>query len=128
MRRRYREFEARETAVLVVSFAPVDRLEEYRQYLELPFTIASDHDRLAYRAYGLTRGSLLQVWGPRVIWRYLNLVIRGRKLKRPEKGDDLSQLGGDFVVARDGSLLYRHISQSPADRPPVEDLLRALTR
>jgi hypothetical protein len=126
VRERWDEFADRDASALVVSFAAAERLEDYRDHLALPFAVAADPDRRAYRAYGLTRGSLWQIWGPRVLWRYATLLARGRRPQRPARGDDLSQLGGDFVIAGDGRLSYAHLSHSPADRPPVEDLLRAL--
>ena len=127
MRERWPELAERDVSALVVSFAAVERLADYRDHLALPFAVAADPHRRAYRAYGLTRGSLWQVWGPRVLWRYVCLLTRGRRLEVPRRGDDLAQLGGDFVVGSDGTLIYAHLSQSPADRPPVAELIRALT-
>jgi len=47
-------------------------------------------------------------------------------LRRPT--EDTLQLGGDFVVGRDGRLVYVYRSKGPADRPPVDDLIAAARR
>ena len=41
-------------------------------------------------------------------------------------GDDTSQLGGDFIVDRNGILRLVYPSHDPADRPPVDKLLNIL--
>ncbi len=126
MRDRFTEIAARGAAVLVVSFSPVAALERYRAQLELPFPVAADVDRSAYRAYRLGAGSFWSVWHPRVLWRYVVLTRRGMKLQRPAGGDDLSQLGGDFVIDGDGIVRFAHPSRRPDDRPAVQALLDAL--
>jgi len=112
--------------VLVVSFARIDVIEALRAHLGLPFPIAADPDRCAYRAYGLLRGSVWRVWHPRVLWRYVVLLIRGRKLRRPARGEDLSQLGGDFVIGPDGSLQLAYRSERPDDRPSIDEIIAAI--
>jgi len=88
------------------------------------FTVLLDRDRAVYQAYGLER-SRLRSWHPRVVWIYIK-----RWLQRGEfydsHGDDTSQLGGDFIVDKNGVLRLVHPSHDPSDRPPVDELLRAL--
>ena len=126
MREKFAELERRGAAALVVSFSRVDALEGYRRHLSLPFPVAADPDRSAYRAYGLESGTRWQVWHPRVLWRYLVLTLRGMKLQRPAPDEDLNQLGGDFVIDAGGIVRLAHRSQRPDDRPSVEQLLAAL--
>jgi hypothetical protein len=49
---------------------------------------------------------------------------------KPEhyEGDDIYQSGGDFLIDRNGNILFAHRSQDPADRPAVAQLLQALDR
>lgn len=126
MRQRWRDFKEKGIDALAVSFDPVERLSDYREYLEIPFLMASDPTREGYEAYGLTQGSFFQVWHPRTLWMYVKLVFRGRKLKKPKKDEDLSQLGGDFLIDASGRLLFAHASVRPDDRPPVEDILSSV--
>jgi hypothetical protein len=84
-----------------------------------------DEARAAYAAFGLRRGSTWEIWHPRVLWHYVRRVARGETLFALQ--DDPDQLGGDFVVAADGqSLLLSHPSQTPVDRPTLEQIRDAL--
>ncbi len=126
VRDRWSEFEARNASALVVSFAEPEALDDYQQYLKLPYPIAADPNRKAYAAYGVGRGPTWRIWSPRVIWQYITLVARGRKLQKPRQNEDLSQLGADFIIAPQGHLQYTHVSKSPSDRPPIDELLREM--
>lgn len=85
------------------------------------FTVLLDRDRTVYQAYGLER-SRLRSWHPRVVWIYIK-----RWFQRGEfydsHGDDTSQLGGDFIVDRNGILRLVHPSQDPTDRLSVDELV-----
>ena len=83
-----------------------------------------DSSRAAYLAYGLGRGSVREVWGPKIWWAYAKLIRRGRRVHRPT--EDTRQLSGDFVVGRNGRLAYVFRSKDPDDRPAVDDLLVAV--
>lgn len=110
---------------VVIAFDPPARVAQLKAALGLEMLMVSDVSRQAYRAYGLQRGSRWQVWGPRVIWRYLTLIWRGRRLQRPHVESDLYQLGADFLLDRSGRLAWAHVSCRPDDRPTPEALLRA---
>ena len=118
---------------LAISFEPVSRLADFADELDVPIMLASDPQREAYRAYGLTSGRFWQIWGTQTLAAYLRLLFRGRRLKIPRRGDDLSQLGGDFVLgprrADEGrTLWYARPSHHPADRPSAAELLEAIDR
>ena len=108
----------------MVSFEPKARLAQLARQMRLPFLLLSDPERDVYRAYGLVRGSWLQVFGLRTFWSYLNLLRRGRRYHFQRS--DLRQLGGDFVIDSQGKVLYEYRSQQPEDRPDVKDLLKVL--
>jgi hypothetical protein len=61
-----------------------------------------------------------------VVLRYLRLVFRGWRPRQARGGEDVLQLGGDFVLDGEGCLAYAYRSADPADRPAVEALLRAV--
>ena len=88
------------------------------------FTILLDRERVAYKAYQLER-SRLRSWHPRVVWIYIK-----RWFQRGEfydsHGDDTSQLGGDFIVDKNGILRFVYPSHDPADRPSVDELVKVL--
>ncbi len=112
--------------VAVVTFASQRSLRGFRSRLGLAIPVLADEGRVAYRAYGLRRGPWWRVWGLATVRRYARLVAAGRRLRRPT--EDTLQLGGDFVVGRDGRLVYVFRSRGPADRPSVDELIAAARR
>lgn len=124
MQGRYEEIRALGAEVIVVSFAPVERLPAYQALHAWPFPIVSDPDRAAYQAFGLGSAGWGALLRPRVWRRYFALVLQGHRIQAAT--DDVHQLGGDFVLDRSRRLLYAHRSTDPADRPPTEDLVKAL--
>ena len=124
MRERAAELERYGLQVVVIAFARVEVVRGYLRRYGLPFEGLADPERAVYRRYGLGRGSVGRVWGPRVWWHYLRAVLRGER-PRPIRGDTL-QLGGDFLVGADGRLLLVHPGHDPTDRPTVQAILDAL--
>ena len=72
----------------------------------------------------MARASVARIWlDPRVWLGYARLIASG---ERPRAlGRDTLQLGGDFVVGPDGTIVYAR-PQARDDRPPVAVLLREL--
>jgi peroxiredoxin len=112
--------------VVLVTFTRQRSLRGYRSRLGLTYPVLSDEERVAYRAYGLGRGPWWRVWGLASLRAYARLLRRGAKLQRVR--EDVLQLGGDFVIGRDGRLVYAYRSRGPADRPSVDDLVQAVAR
>jgi alkyl-hydroperoxide reductase/thiol specific antioxidant family protein len=110
--------------VVVIAFAAPGYVAAYQRDRLAPLTVLVDESRQVYRAYGLGRGSVRTVWGPKTWWAYAKLIRQGRRFQRPT--EDTLQLGGDFVVGRDGRLVYVFRSADPDDRPTVDDLLVAV--
>lgn len=112
--------------VALVTFSSGPLLADYVARHRLPFVVLSDPQRRAYRAYGLERGTRARVWGWRAARSYLRIIRRDgvAGLRRPV--EDPLQLGGDFVVAPDGTLVHGYWSEGPDDRPSVEELLAAV--
>jgi len=113
-----------DAVVAVVTFSAPERVAAYQRDDLAPLTVLVDADRAAYRAFGMTRGSVRRVWGPKVWRAYARLLRRGRRLRRPT--EDILQLGGDVVIGPDGTVTYQFRSEDPDDRPAVEELLAAV--
>jgi peroxiredoxin len=126
VRRRYDEFRRLGAEVLVVSQARPDLLAVFLRDDPLPFPALADPTRAAYRAFGLERTSWAAMLRPGVALRYLRLIFRGWRPRSAHGGEDVLQLGGDFVLDRQGRLTYAFRSDEPTDRPSVEELLRAV--
>ncbi len=110
--------------IVVVTFADPARLSAHRDHLGVPFTVVTDPTLALYRLLGAGRGSRRQVWSPGTLRMYLRLLRAGRRLRRPT--EDVSQLGADVVIGRDGRLRYRALPASPDARPPVAELVDAV--
>ena len=124
MRQRYPEIEAAGARVLAIGFGPREQLRELATELDLPFPLLHDPAYTAYHAFDLKKGSHWAIYGPRTIWAYIPLILRGRRLRRTTV--DAYQLGGDFVVDASGIVRLAHPSRGPADRASVAQLVAAL--
>lgn len=84
---------------------------------DLPFPVLVDRDRDAYRRWGLARIPWWRLWLDPNVWRqYVTLLTSGMRIRGA--GSDVLQLGGDFIVAPDGTIAYSR-PQVRDDRPPV---------
>ena len=116
-----------EAAVALVTFTRQRNLRGYRSRLALAYPVLTDESRACYRAYGLGRGPWWRIWGASTLLAYGRLLRTGqRRLRRPE--EDTLQLGGDFVIGRDGRLVFVYRSTGPSDRPAVDALVEAVRR
>ena len=113
--------------VLVVTMLPREELAGFREELDLPFTCLSDPDASAYARYGLGRAGTRRLYHPAVVLAYVRLLVSGRRIL-PPTGQDVQRLGGDFVIGPAADIRFAHRSRHPADRPPVERLIRASER
>jgi hypothetical protein len=96
----------------------------FRDELAVDFPLLVDPGLDAYRAAGLKRG-VLATLGPASVRHAVRAWKTGAR-QSAVKGDPW-QLGGAFVVAKGGSLVYRHVSREAGDHAPLSDLLAALT-
>lgn len=111
-------------AVLTVTRDPPPQARALAGELGLPFPVLSDEAGAAFRAYGLARG-VRPTLRPGLLLPYLRAAARWG-LHPP--GRDVWQLGGDFVLDREGRVALAHPSQHPRDHAPLERLLGAVAR
>jgi peroxiredoxin len=88
-----------------------------------PFPVVGDPTRAVYRYFGLERGGWGMFFTGRALRRYLTLIVRGWRPRAPAGGEDVRQLGGDFVLDRCRRLVYAYRSADPGDRPTAEILI-----
>jgi hypothetical protein len=117
---------ARGCSVLVVTQAKPNVLTMYTSRKMWHVPLVCDPEKAAYAAFGLERTSWLTFFKPHVLWGYFRGMLKGYHVKRPYKGEDLLQLGGDFVLTRERKVVFAYPSADPTDRPSVSDLLAAL--
>lgn len=121
------ELEKQGAAIVVVSFAEPERLAHYQRIHQWPFVVLADPDRAAYSHLGLERLPWFRVFSLATFKLYFHLLWRGRKMENYGR-DDYFQTGGDFLLDREGRLLFSYHSHDPADRPPVRRLLAEVER
>lgn len=101
-----------------------EKLTRFLESRDLPFEMLCDPALDAYRAYGLSRGSLWQVLlAPPVIAAGIESYQEGHKVE-PIVGDPM-QLPGSFVISK-GKVVYSHRGRYSSDLAPVADLLGAV--
>lgn len=108
-------------------FVAVERAEEcaaFRARMESPHRIVSDPGRALYEAFGLTRGTLMQILTPRSMGRGLSAMRAGLRQGLPTS--DPMQLGGAFVIDRRGCVDWEYRSRDHSDNPSAEAILGAL--
>lgn len=79
----------------------------------------SDPERALYRAFDLKRGSLWQIFGPKVWWRSIVALVGGHRAGRV--AGDAFQMPGAFLIDS-GVIVSAHRHRSQADRPDYDEL------
>lgn len=113
-----------QTEVVIVSFGTLPAVLNWLREACSSFEVVMDHDRAVYKAYGLERS----YWRSRTLktrWYYFKAWLAGKQT-HASHNEDTSQLGGDFIVGKDGKLHLVHPSHDPTDRPDVDALLGLL--
>lgn len=93
--------------------------------LEVPYPVLVDADRTAYDAWGLGRISWSKLWLDPNMWKQYASAMLGDGERIRGSGKDTRQLGGDFIVDRDGIVIYSR-PQERDDRPAVGKLVEIL--
>lgn len=120
------EIEALGAGALVVSFTPPNRVKAYVEKYPQPFPVASDPDMRAYQAFALGRVGYGSFFRPATVWRFLKLICHGWLPGKLTKGDDLLQLGGDFILDKEQRLAFAHPSGKGLDRPKASAIVLQL--
>jgi len=85
------------------------------------FPYYQDRDRQLYHYFGMLRAGFWDLWGPRTLLAYLQLLLHGRKIL-PARGD-IHQRGGNVLLDPQGRVRFHHVGSGPADRPNIEHIL-----
>jgi len=89
--------------------------------VDLPLLV--DRERSSYKAAGTKIGTLSELLGPRVV---LKGALSGHRQGKTVGHN--AQLGGVLVVARDGSVVWAHMSDDASDIPSNDEVLAAVDR
>lgn len=110
---------------MVVAVAPGStlRTKELCDSYRIPFRCLADPNRESYRAFGLERANMAQLMSPDVMLKTLSSLFRGNF---GPPGGDVFQLGGTFVIEKDGIIKLAHSARDPSDWLPIDSILAAL--
>jgi peroxiredoxin len=113
--------------VVLIGLGSAERAAWFCDERAIPFVCTSDPDVTAHRAYGLKRGTLRQVLGPRnyLRWRQLRMLPNLRN-QMPKPGEDAMQMPGTFVIDPGGMVRYAHRNRDVSDNPPNDEVLSIL--
>lgn len=111
--------------VLIITFGCQEGALQWLQDTSCPYDMLLDTDRRLYQAFGLGT-SVAKVWNLDVMFYYGELKASLFQLPKPYEGikDDPLQLGGDFGLDENGTVIYLHPGKSPTDRPSVLDIIK----
>lgn len=109
------------TRIVLVHMGDIGALEGLLEELRIAeLDRISDPDRKLYQAFGLKRGSLLQLMGPKVLWRGLFAGVLAR-YGIAWALTDSSQMPATFLI-HNSAIVRRFRHRSAADRPDYEGL------
>ena len=120
------EFAAAGCSILVVAQARPEVLSRYLSRSDWHVQIVSDPELDGYAAFGLERTGRLSFFRPRVLWGYFRGMFKGYGVKAPYEGEDMLQLGGDFVLDRSARVVFAYPSVDPTDRPTIAAIHKSI--
>ncbi len=89
--------------------------EEFREKIGSPHVFVCDPDQILFRAFGLGRGTLGQMFNPRVFARGFGAMLQGHGVGKPV-GDPM-QMPGAFRIEPNGEITWAYRSVDAADNP-----------
>ncbi len=116
-------FDASGAAVVLVGQGDPEDAAEFLARKRVPFRCLVDPDRSLYRAYGLRRGAVRDVFGFEAVSSSLRQSLHRETIHGTLHGGNLMQMPGTFVVDAGGILRFVHRSLTIADTPPNRVLL-----
>ena len=110
---------------MVVAKSIVSSAALWLEKTRFEFPLLVDENRALYGTLGLRR-SVVKVWNIYTLIRHTEQQMSGTEFAPPFEGDDLHQVGGDFMVDSTGALALFHPGKTSYDRPSVDSLLDVL--
>lgn len=119
------ELDQLNTNIVAVSFGTPYWANAWLEETQAPFPIWLDPAKESYELYGMN-SSALRAWGPKNIWFYAKAYLRGEKSKGNRGSTD--QMGGNFIIDKNGTVRFSYPSKNPTDRPKISSLLDTLKK
>lgn len=111
---------------MVVASGTREGGQQWLETYKSPFRLLLDRDLVLYRLFGIRR-LLKAAWDLKVFIAYAEAVARGRVDNIAYSGDDVTVIGGDFIVDASRKVLYSYRSKEQYDRPEICNLLKVFS-
>lgn len=121
LQERFDEIEDAAGTAVAIGMGTPAHAAEFRRMSGIEFPLLVAPDTSLHEDAGLTRGNWFRVLRP-IGSIARNLPRYGAKLT----DTDMSQLGGTFVVAPGGRVLYAQRAKTSADNAPIDDVIGAI--
>lgn len=108
--------------IFVISFEEPAVVQRYRDEAGIRFRVVADPTRQLYRLFEMQRAAASQIINWRSLRGYLGLVFGKRRAVKWPSNHDYLQLGGDVVVDPQGQIQLHHASETPDDRPDIDNV------
>lgn len=123
MRRAEAELAAAGLAAAVVGMGTPEETAAFVREAGTGFPVLADPERAAYRAYGLIEAGASQFLAPKAGLAMVGALLRGNRGGKPV--GDVRQLGGAFLIGRDGVVRWAKPSAYAGDHVSAVDLIAA---
>jgi peroxiredoxin len=107
----------------LVGMGTAGHARAFKEETGVTFPVLLSPDKAAYEAMDLKRGSTRDVFAPAALGSTLKR-LRHLPLRPPEQ--DWHQLGGTFVIAPGGEIIFAHRAGHPSDEPDLDAVMQAL--
>ena len=116
-------FAAEGVSIAVVGMGTPDEARDVVRGLGLPFTVLLDPARRGYESFGLIEGGASAFLSPKSAGAVARAMLRGNRGGRPI--GDTRQLGGAFVIDREGVVRWAAPSHYAGDHASPDTILAA---
>ena len=116
------EFQQLGCKVVLVANGTMESGVTWRKENPCQFPAYCDSEWTVYRQLGLRR---IAGFGAHTMYHYAERKMKGLDFPKIYDGDDLFIMGGDFIVRKDGKIVYA-FHQTTLQRPDVQDVLSSL--
>jgi len=118
------DFRQKNVKILSVTFESNIQSQHYVEEMSLIWPLIIDESRELYQSYGMSSGSIWNIWGPKTWLAYSKEIMKGQKLQKA--GTDVMQCGGDVLIDPDGIVQMHYIGTGPGDRPGIDMILNKI--
>lgn len=118
------ELKAAGVSLTAVGLGEPKHAQRYCGQLAPSVTCLCNQTKEAYTAFGLARGSFMQLVGPGVLINAAKATAQG--FTQGEATGDTLMIGGTFVIDQNGLIRFAHYDAHAGDHPEFSEILKAV--